>query len=67
MASHQGHSLWELYSINRTDRTMVKRVKEFSADKKNGSLEFNDFLKMMAAEEERDWKAPYSSLLDAFR
>ena len=42
-------------------------VKEHSSDDRNHSMEFNEFLKMMAAEERRDLRPQREALVDAFR
>ena len=39
----------------------------FSSDEKNCSMEFNEFLKMMATEERKDSQPKEEALLEAFR
>jgi Ca2+-binding EF-hand superfamily protein len=46
---------------------VVEMVRLFSSDKKNCSMEFNEFLKMMAAEERRDCRPQKEALVQAFR
>ena len=42
-------------------------MKQFSTDKKNNSLEFNEFLKMMAVEGQSRPDSARRELLEAFR
>jgi hypothetical protein len=46
---------------------VLEMVRLFSSDKKNCSMEFNEFLKMMAAEERRDCRPQEEALVQAFR
>ena len=46
---------------------MTELVKGFSSDEKNCSMEFNEFLKMMATEERKDSQPKGDALLEAFR
>ena len=49
------------------DTQVVRLVSQFTSDKKCHTLEFNEFLKMMAAEEQKDLRPPAETLVDAFR
>ena len=42
------------YIINVSDEEILIQVKSISADPKNNSLEFNEFLKMMAKDQRED-------------
>ena len=42
-------------------------MRGFSSDEKNCSMEFNEFLKMMATEERKDSQPKEDALLKAFR
>jgi len=59
-------------AIRATGRSLtVKEVADlvigFSSDEKNCSMEFNEFLKMMATEERKDSQPKEEALLEAFR
>ena len=49
------------------DDDLLVKVKQFSTDKKNNSLEFNEFLKMMAVEGQSRPDRARRELLEAFR
>ena len=51
----------------RSDEEILKQVKEVSDDPKNNSLEFNEFLKMVALDLKSDATKNKNELLDAFR
>ena len=51
----------------RSDEEILKQVKEVSDDPKNNSLEFNEFLKMVALDMKSDATKNKNELLDAFR
>ena len=46
---------------------MAELVRGFSSDEKNCSMEFNEFLKMIATEERKDSQPKGDALLEAFR
>lgn len=59
-------------AIRATGRSLAAKevaelVKGFSSDEKNCSMEFNEFLKMMATEESKDSRPQEDALLKAFR
>ena len=54
-------------SLLLADTQVVRLVSQFTTDKKCHTLEFNEFLKMMAAEEQKDLRPPEETLVDAFR
>ena len=51
----------------RSDDEILEIVKKFSDDKKNNSLELNEFIKMIAVDVKRDATGNQEELLDAFR
>ena len=48
-------------------KEVTELVRGFSSDEKNCSMEFNEFLKMMATEERKDSQPKGDALLEAFR
>ena len=48
-------------------KEVTELVKGFSSDEKNCSMEFNEFLKMMATEERKDAQPKGDAILEAFR
>ena len=48
-------------------KEVTELVRGFSSDEKNCSMEFNEFLKMMATEERKDSQPKGDALLQAFR
>ena len=48
-------------------KEVAELVIGFSSDEKNCSMEFNEFLKMMATEERKDSQPKEEALLEAFR
>ena len=48
-------------------KEVAELVRGFSSDEKNCSMEFNEFLKMMATEERKDSQPKGDALLEAFR
>ena len=49
------------------EQEILDQVREVSDDSKNDSLEFNEFLKMVALDIKRDATKNRNELLDAFR
>ena len=49
------------------DAELLAKVKQFSGDKRNKSLEFNEFLKMMAVEIKSTPDKARDDLIEAFR
>ena len=49
------------------DEEILALVKTVSADKKNNSLELNEFIKMIARDIKRDATGSRDELLEAFR
>ena len=49
------------------EEDVLNQVKEVSDDSKNNSLEFNEFLKMVALDIKTDLAKNKNELLDAFR
>ena len=54
-------------SVSSKGKEVTELVKGFSSDEKNCSMEFNEFLKMMATEERKDSQPKGDALLEAFR
>ena len=48
-------------------KEVAELVRGFSSDEKNCSMEFNEFLKMIATEERKDSQPQGDALLEAFR
>ena len=48
-------------------KEVAELVRGFSSDEKNCSMEFNEFLKMIATEERKDSQPKGDALLEAFR
>ena len=59
-------SIWNI-GLLIAEKDLLEKVNKFSTDKKNYSLEFNEFLKMMAIEMKRDANRTAAELTDAFR
>ena len=67
MRSWDRWALLGMTDIILLEEDVLKQVMEVSDDSKNNSLEFNEFLKMIALDMKSDATKNKKELLDAFR
>ena len=67
MRSWESWVLLGMTDVILLEEDVLKQVMEVSDDSKNNSLEFNEFLKMIALDMKSDATKNKKELLDAFR
>ena len=67
MRSWDSWALLGMTNIILLEEEVLKQVMEVSDDSKNNSLEFNEFLKMIALDMKSDATKNKKELLDAFK